>query len=168
MKKMGKRKRGRWIAALAVLLLLLVWFFPRPVTGRDFKEVTTILYRAPEWKTLHYYYPIQGQTQKLDQKALEDILKKARAVPHLLPFEIGKPMAHQAATYAITLSDGKELWTVYLGEENRMDVDSFGKYSRYYTVLNADQVIKELDALLKPGEKENMPSTVIGYEEKHP
>ncbi len=105
MKKMDKRKRVRWIAALVVLLLLLVLYVPRPLFLKG-QQVDTILYRAPEWDVLHYYYPIQGEEQELPQDALESILKKAWVVPHFLPFERPKTFPHGAVTYMLTLEGG--------------------------------------------------------------
>lgn len=158
MKKMDKRKRVRWIAALVVLLLLLVLYVPRPLFLKG-QQVDTILYRAPEWDVLHYYYPIQGEEQELPQDALESILKKAWVIPHFLPFERPKTFPHRAVTYMLTLEGGR---TILLGEMNRLETDVFGSYCRYYTILNEDELMEELNALLKPEEKENMPSVVAG------
>ena len=38
----------------------------------------------------------------------------------------------------------------------------FGSYCRYYTILNEDELMEELNTLLKPEEKENLPSVVAG------
>ena len=157
MKKMDKRKKVRWIAALVVLLLLLVLYVPRPLLGKA--QVWSIFYRAPEWDTLHVYYPIQGEEQELPQDALESILKKAWVVPHFLPFERPKTFPHGAVTYMLTLEGGR---TILLGEMNRLETDVFGSYRRYYTILNEDELMEELNALLKPEEKENLPSVVAG------
>ena len=89
MKKMDKRKKVRWIAALVVLLLLLVLYVPRPLLGKA--QVWSIFYRAPEWDTLHVYYPIQGEEQELPQDALESILKKPGLFPIFCPLRGRKP-----------------------------------------------------------------------------
>ena len=158
MKKMDKRKKVRWIAALVVLLLLLVLYVPRPLFLKG-QQVDTILYRAPEWDTLHVYYPIQGVEQELPQDALESILKKAWVVPHFLPFQMAEPFPQGAVTYMLTLEDGR---TIHLGEMNRLETDVFGSYRRYYSIPNEDELMEELNALLKPEEKENLPSIVAG------
>lgn len=94
MKKMDKRKKVRWIAALVVLLLLLVLYVPRPLFLKG-QQVDTILYRAPEWDTLHVYYPIQGVEQELPQDALESILKKPGLFPIFCPSKWRNPFPRE-------------------------------------------------------------------------
>ena len=157
MKNKEKKKIGRRTICVAVFFLLLVLLYvPRPLSIARGCQVDTILYRAPDWETLHYYYPIQGEEQQLDQQALKKILKKAWVVPHLLPFEMPQSFPQGGVTYFITLSNSGENQTLLLGDMNQRKTKVFGNYVRYYTILNAEEIMEELDDCLKPDEKENL------------
>lgn len=62
----------------------------------------------------------------------------------------------EEVTYFITLSNSRENQTLLLGGMNQLKTEVFGNYMRYYTILNAEEIMEELDDYLSPGEKKNL------------
>lgn len=82
MKNREKKKIGRRTICIAVFFLFLILLYvPKPLSIARGCQVEMILYRAPDWETLHYYYPIQGEEQQLDQQVLKKILKSLSGIP---------------------------------------------------------------------------------------
>lgn len=151
-----KRFWRRMVYAALFLLFLLFLYAPRPLSIEEGFQVHSILYRAPDWQVLHYYYPIQGVEQQLDQQALKEILEKVWVLPHFLLFELPQTFPQGGVTYFIWWSDSSESQTLHLGEINLLETNALGNYQRYYTILNAEEIMAELDALLRPSEKKNL------------
>ena len=62
----------------------------------------------------------------------------------------------EEVTYFITLSNSREKQTLLFGGMNQLKTEVFGNYVRYYTILNAEEIMEELDDYLSPGEKKNL------------
>lgn len=131
------RKIYKWLAIVIIVMVLVVWLFPRPLVRHpDTCTIDSILYRADDWDTLRYYYPVMGGENDIDDEAILQLLHRYRAFRELIPSTYIDAVPNGAVTLWITVSDGGVTKSILLGEINRLDVGQ-GNSAKKYDILGA-------------------------------
>ena len=146
--KMQKGRRGRkinkWLTLAIIVIVLIIWFFPRSLVRHpDTCEIVSILYRADDWDTLRYYYPIMNGENDINDEAILQLLHRYRAFRELLPSTHVHAVPNGAVTLWITVDDGGVIKKILLGELNRLDVGQ-GNTATKYHILRSGSLLNEM------------------------
>lgn len=146
MKNLHLQKYGKRILLTVLLILLLIWFFPKSLVPHpQDSEIVSILYRADDWDTLRVFYPVMGETASIDEQALLRLLHNYRSLRDLIPSSPVDGIPNGEVTLWITVIDNGESRSILLGNLNQLRTNS-GKTK--YRILNADSLLTEALELL--------------------
>jgi len=151
------RKIYKWLTIAIIVIVLVIWLFPSSlVCHPDTCTIVSILYRADDWDTLRYYYPITSGENDIDEEAILQLLHRYRALRELFPSTFIDAVPNGAVTLWITVSDGGVIKSILLGELNRLDVGQ-GNRTTKYDILSADSLLNEMLNVLEISEDMEFP-----------
>ena len=146
------RKIYKWLTLAIIVIVLIIWLFPRSLVQHpNTCEIVSILYRADDWDTLRYYYPIMNGENDINDEAILQLLHRYRAFRELIPSTLIDAVPNGAVTLWITVSDGGVIKSILLGELNRLDVGQ-GNNATKYDILRSDSLLNELLNVLEISE----------------
>jgi hypothetical protein len=135
-----KKSFKRGILAV-VLILVAVYFFPRPLIRNPERcTVTSILYRDSDWDTVRYFYPTTDGSPHFNMDEFLQLLHRSKSVPKLVPYLLTGVVPNDVVTLWIFITDGDSTKNIILGDWNVVRTQGSVKQSR---ILNADSVLSE-------------------------
>ena len=132
------KKIFNWCALAALIIMICVYFFPRPIVrDPDNSSIFFIQYRPDDSPVLDFYY-LKGEEADFDEKAVLECLSRSREVRtpwNSMTFQSGR------VTLYIAVTDNDVSKHILLGDINYRD-SSTG--TPEYKILGAEALKDEL------------------------